>query len=107
MPTRVSLILRKENQKADGTYPVFLQLIAGRNKRYVSTGYYFQAKDWNNEKTTARKKAKEIMLTAMLNCSDYAFEDSSNSDGLTEKEQEKVQEQLNKIAEMLRNKLNI
>ncbi|MCH8124036.1 MAG: site-specific integrase [Bacteroidetes bacterium] len=50
MPTRVSLILRKENQRADGLRPVFVQLIAGRKKAYLSTGIFLLPKDWSFER---------------------------------------------------------
>lgn len=42
-------ICRKDKIRQDGTVLVYLRFTHNRERRYVSTGIYIQAKDWNSE----------------------------------------------------------
>lgn len=42
-------ICRKDKIRQDGTVLVYLRFTHNRERRYVSTGIYIQAKDWNTE----------------------------------------------------------
>jgi site-specific recombinase XerD len=64
MATSVKLILRKDKAKPDGRCPVFLQIIANRKKRYLSSGVYVQPRDWHRDKQRVRGTHE---LSAQLN----------------------------------------
>ena len=58
MPTHrvtVSLYMRKDKKRKDGTAPVYVRATANRKSRYVATGVYLEPKHWNADRGEVRR----------------------------------------------------
>lgn len=51
----VKIVLRKNYQKKDGTFPIALRLTKDRKTKFLFTGEYILDKDWDKTKGLARK----------------------------------------------------
>lgn len=54
MATTFHLYLRKDKQKKNGEYPIYLRITSNRKHKYVSTGLSVQDKHWNDNKEIIR-----------------------------------------------------
>ena len=54
----VKIILRKNYQKKDGSYPITLRITKDRKARFIFTGEYIQEKDWDAKNGLAKKTYK-------------------------------------------------
>ncbi len=55
MPS-VKVLLKRNKQKTNGEYPIYIRIIAGRKTRFVSLGIYIQDKDWNESEKKIKPK---------------------------------------------------
>ena len=51
----VKILLRKNYQKKDGTFPIALRLTKDRKSKFLFTGEYILEKDWDEIKGLAKK----------------------------------------------------
>jgi len=67
MTTSFHLYLRKDYQKKNGEYPIYLRITYNRNHKYISTGVSVLEKNWNPNKEVIRKNHRNASaLNQML-----------------------------------------
>ncbi|WP_421773054.1 tyrosine-type recombinase/integrase [Gracilimonas sp.] len=55
MAVTVNLTLKKDKQKSNGEYPIYLRITENRKSKYLSTGISLNESDWNKKQQKIRK----------------------------------------------------
>ena len=80
----VKIILRKNYQKKDGTFPIALRLTKDRKSKFMFTGEYVLLKDWDETKGLAKKsypnsaRLNNMLLKKVTEAHDMALESEVN-----------------------------
>ncbi len=76
----VKIIIRKNYQKKDGSYPIVLRITKDRKSKYIFTGEYIQGKDWDEKKGLAKRsyansaRLNNFLLKKLTEAHDTALE---------------------------------
>ncbi|MEP0263987.1 site-specific integrase [Dokdonia sp.] len=87
----VKIILRKNYQKKDGSYPITLRITKDRKARFIFTGEYIQEKDWDAEKGLAKtshknsKRLNNFLLKKLSEAHNIALDVETNDSEKTVK----------------------
>lgn len=87
----VKILLRKNYQKKDGSYPIALRITKNRKTRFVFTGEYIQAKDWDAGKGLAKttykssKRLNNFLLKKLSEAHNIALDVETNDSQKTVK----------------------
>ncbi|PIB31427.1 site-specific integrase [Maribacter sp. 4G9] len=80
----VKIVLRKNYQKKDGTFPITLRLTKNRRSKFLFTGEYILEKDWDETKGLAKKshpnssRLNNMLLKKVTEAHDKALEVEAN-----------------------------
>jgi len=80
----VKIVLRKNYQKKDGTFPIALRLTKDRKSKFLFTGEYIHLKDWDETKGLAKKshpnsaRLNNMLLKKVTEAHDMALEIEAN-----------------------------
>ncbi len=76
----VKIVLRKNYQKKNGTFPIALRLTKDRKSKFLFTGEYILEKDWDETKGLAKKshststRLNNMLLKKVIEAHDMALE---------------------------------
>ena len=73
----ISFVLRTQKKKSDNTIPIYIRLLEGEKCRFISTGCFIKAEDWDNEAQRVRTKGSndDIVINALINKKKNSLED--------------------------------
>lgn len=80
----VKIVLRKNYQKKDGTFPIALRLTKDRKSKFLFTGEYILEKDWDETKGLAKKsypnssRLNNMLLKKITEAHDMVLEIEAN-----------------------------
>ena len=80
----VKIVLRKNYQKKDGTFPIALRITKDRKSKFLFTGEYILEKDWDQTKGLAKKshpnssRLNNMLLKKITEAHDMALEIESS-----------------------------
>lgn len=80
----VKIVLRKNYQKKDGSFPIALRLTKDRKSKFLFTGEYILEKDWDEAKGLAKKshpnsaRLNNMLLKKITEAHDMALEVEAN-----------------------------
>lgn len=79
----VKILLRKNYQKSNGTYPIALRITKNRKTRFIFTGEYILEKDWNAKEGLSKKshpnskRLNNFLIKKLGEAHDVVLEDKS------------------------------
>lgn len=91
----VKIVLWKSYQKNDGTYALAVRITQNRKPRYVFTGKYILAKDWDEVNSRVKRshpnsaRLNNLLLKKLAAANDIALEADTTTDSATSKEIQK------------------
>ncbi|MGB6151063.1 MAG: tyrosine-type recombinase/integrase, partial [Pricia sp.] len=80
----VKIVLRKNYQKKDGSFPITLRLTKDRKSKFLFTGEYILLKDWDEKKGLAKKshpnsaRLNHMLLKKVTEANDMALDSEAN-----------------------------
>ncbi|MEM9389285.1 MAG: site-specific integrase [Bacteroidota bacterium] len=83
------IVIRKNYQKKDGSYPIALRITKDRKSKYIFSGEYIQGKDWDEKKGLAKKsypssaRLNSLLLKKLTEAHDLALEAETSEKDLT------------------------
>ncbi|MFY0602955.1 MAG: site-specific integrase [Flavobacteriaceae bacterium] len=86
------IILRKEYQKKDGTYPLVIRIIKNRKSKYIFTGKYIFEKDWDASNSKVKKshpsstRLNSLLLKKLNETQNVILEDEIQNKNLSAKQ---------------------
>jgi integrase len=86
------IILRKEYQKKDGTYPLVIRIIKDRKPKYIFTGQYIFEKDWDKTNSKVKKshpsstRLNSLLLKKLNETQNVILEDEIQNKNLSAKQ---------------------
>ena len=88
----VKIVLRKEKQKKDGTFPLAVRIIKDRKPKYIHTDYSIDLKHWDATERRVKKshpnskRLNNYLLTKLSEANDIALEVETNNDVASSRE---------------------
>ncbi len=82
----VKIVLRRNYQKKDGSYPITLRITKDRKTKFLFTGEYIMEKDWDETKALAKKshpnsaRLNNLILKKITEAYDMALESESKKE---------------------------
>ncbi|MFY0601673.1 MAG: tyrosine-type recombinase/integrase [Cyclobacteriaceae bacterium] len=88
----IKIVLRKEKQKKDGTYPLAIRIIKDRKPKYIHIDHSIQLKHWDADERRVKKShpnAKQLnnfLLKKLSEANDKALEAETKNDDVSSKD---------------------